>query len=257
MATKKKIFIRIALLAGGGYLFYKNKDKIFNKINKLSRMGSVDEMVIDVGATASNALEGAVSMAEEAFEYVTTIGDGNRASEPPNPEFNKEFNEVTKDMPSSKSIHLKRMAEQLVLDIRGWDSPEHSTSDMKIDGKIPVGNYLHFYNVLNLKNNGEFERVVKMVNIMLQYNHPYDIKFNTVKDLGLPSLEYYMNNPPDKYVRLNDIDHTIMGGRPNHKFNLKPRELFTELGNRIRSDVGNSSGRIRGETIINSRYLRG
>jgi len=231
MATKTKIFFRIALLSGVGYVIYRNKDRIIGKLNKLSRMNSTDEVVDDLGMTANKALDGALGMVDEAIEYVTTFGEGEEA-EPLNKTFLKEIEQEMSGIPLNYATQLKSMADNLVIDITYWNNPNWNyQGEYKQKGKMPIESFRKWYNYLRLQKDEDFNKVANMANIMLKYNYPYKMEVDTIKNNKLPNLSYYMSNPPVKFTRLNDLD---WGSQNKMNYNVTPQELFKEINNKLK-----------------------
>jgi hypothetical protein len=243
MASKKKIALRVLLLGGVGYLFYRNKDRIFGKIDKLSRMNTTDEIIDDLGSTTNKALDGIIDGADEMYNYLVGFVGIQTADEKPNEAFNKELFAIGKDLKPNYASQLRNIASGLVNDIRGWDNSEYQTADFHVsetaerEGEMPVANFIVFSNFYNLKGEGDFEKVVEMANVLLQYKAPYDLKHDTVRDASLPTLDYYIDNPTSKYTQYDKINNYIFEstGRGTPSFDHKPRGLFKAIGDKIRS----------------------
>jgi len=250
VAGVTKILIRTALVGGAGYLIYRNWDKIKGKINKLSRMQSMDEVVDDLGKTTNNALEGLSDIVDEAVEYITTLGEGGEEKvDPPNPRYMKEIEAQVEGLDLRYGTYLKSMADNNVVDIRRWSQDDNYGGEYTKKGQMPIQSFIRWYNYFSMKNSEDFKRVTNMMNIMLQYKHPYEIKYETLKDPNLPTIEYYMSNPPAKFVQQNEID---WGKRKKFHYSLKPRDLFRVINDRLRNE-GLISSSARGNMIINPR----
>lgn len=252
MAGVTKILLRTALIGGGVYLVYRNWDKITGKINKLSRMQTMDEVVDDLGKTANNALEGLIDMADEAFEYVTTLGEGKEEMEMPNPRYMKEIEAQVEGLDLRYGTQLKSIADNLVVDIRRWNEEDNYGGEYTKKGQMPIQSFIRWHNYFSMKKPEDFKRVTTMMNIMLQYKHPYEIEYETVKDTNLPTVDYYINNPPVKFTQLNEID---WGTRKKFHYSLKPKDLFRVINDRLRNE-GLISSHTRGQMIINPRGTR-
>jgi len=243
MATPIKIFFRLTLFGGVGYLFYRNKDKIFGKIDKLSRLNTVDEVIDDLGSTTNKALDGIIDVADEFYNYLVGFVGVQSDDEKPNEAFNRDLYSVGSDLDKNYATQLRNIASGLVNDIRGWDKAEYQTADYHISetsekkGEMPIENFMLFSNFYNLQGEGDFEKVVEMANVMLQYKSPYDLKFDTVRDESLPTLDYYMENPTPKYTQYNNINNYSFEstGRGTPSFAHTPISLFKAIGDKIRN----------------------
>jgi len=244
MAATNKIVIRLAFAGGAAYIFYRYKDRFIGKFNKLKRMNDVNAIIDDVSTTALRAVDGVADGTEDFYDYLVGFLGEEEIDDRINLRFKKEIDDELLGLPTGKAIYLKEQSFQMVLDIRGWNNDDYEIADFSKRGEIPAGNYITFYNVLNIKSKEDFDRVIRMANIMLQYNSPYVIRYDTKKDLGLPKLQDYMSNPPSKYTQFNKIDYKIFEGRPAPNFNIKPVDLFRSL-----------KARIKGENIIKSRHI--
>jgi len=229
MFIDKKIFIRLSLLSGIGYLIYRNKDKIIGKIDKLSRMDSVDEAVDDLSITASNALNGAVGMVDEMYEYVSNLGSEIESGI--NMQMQNEINKEVLNLPVNHAFQLKKQAFNLVSDIKEWRD-EGVYSDIKYEeGKMPAPVFINWYNFLTTKNSDYFNKVKNMVEIYLQYDAP-NVKKDAVPNTSLPNLSYHISNAPKNYFTNNQIDWKGRGAFTD----MKPIELFNSLSYKLRGN---------------------
>lgn len=243
MVNKKKIFFRILLFSGASYLVYKNWDRIIGKYNKLYRMKTMGDVIDDLGRTATNTVEGLISRMGNLYnEY---FGEG---VEPLNIAMQNEMNDEVKDLPINYATQLKIMSNAIVHDIRRWDNPDwdyQGTYSKK--GKMAAQSFINWHNYYKLKGIGDFGRVTKIANIMLQYGFPFDIKKDTVRNHQLPTLSHYVDNPPQKFVSLDDVDWESWNenGIPPMGYSLKPIDLFRVIGDKIRYTVGSGRSVLR------------
>lgn len=225
MAKPLKIIFRTSALVGLAYLIFKNKDRIVGKFSKLAKMGDMDEVVDDLSVTADNLFENTISAIEDAYEYVVNLGDV------PDGGFNKQYwdeiNKEVKDLPTVNKSLLKGYATNIVSDIRNW-----SDSSIKYgkQGMMPSSAYIAWTTLFRLDSD-DFNRVIKMVNTMLQYNYP-NVKSDTVRDNNLPNILYYAKNPPLKYTSKNMVDWT--GRKPID--GIKPKQLFPSVVNMLNNN---------------------
>lgn len=233
MVSPIKITLRLALLGGGAYWVYKNKDRIIGKINKLARMGSVEEMTDDVALTASNMLSGASTVVEDAYEYVSTLGDDGVVKE--NIALKNEIEAQVEGLPLNYATSLKSSADNLVSDIKNWADRNYNYQGKYTQiGKMPEESFIKWHNYLNTSKSEDFKRITNMVNIMLQYEgYPTNIKSDAKRNLSLPKIEYYIANPPKRFTELNDID---WGERAKINYRLKPKDLFRVIRDRLSNE---------------------
>lgn len=235
MNKPTKIIFRLALLGGAAYILYRNKDRIMGKFQKLSRMNTMDEVVDDIGKTATNMIEGISDGISDFYNSIFSNPEDN--IEPLNVAYWKEINASVKGLPINYATMLKNYAHNIALDIRNWDDPIYDYQGTYTkEGMMPIQSYIMWHNLSKLKPE-DFKKVVEMVNTNLQYKSPFELKANTIRNNNLPTLQKYILNPPERYIRLNQIDY---GDRKIY-YSAKPQDLFKNLGNKYFNEFKNKN----------------
>lgn len=254
MKTKKKILFRLALLGGAVYLGYKYKDKIVGKVGKLSRMDDMDDVLDDLANTTDKALDGIMDGTDDLYTYILTLL-GEEGEYKPNKAYERELNEEVKGLEASYGSLLKMYASNIARDIRNWGNAEFDyQGNYTQKGKMAGESFVNWHNYFALKGQkgqGDFARVTKMINIMLQYKAPFDLEHDGVKDNTLPTVDKYVSNPPNRFLELNDVDWKKWRAdcdgdceAPMY-YSLKPKSLFRVLGDRLRNEglIGGATSR--------------